>query len=97
MLEAVGRQMQFSVGSSKWNVTGVFDRQFAEVLGTEAMAPAAVVREADIYAPTHAGEAAYLVTAVDADPAKVGGDHFAVVGVQPDGTGLVTLILERAS
>lgn len=93
-VRAVGQRVQLSRGSSKWNTWAVFDRAFVAVLGTEAYAPAVVLVEDDSYAPNHVGDPAYLAELVDVNPDKIGGYKFDVVGVQPDGTGMVTLVLE---
>ena len=62
----------------------IFDQPHAEASFMEASNPSALGRTADLDALGHGAEV------------SVGGVAWRVVGVQPDGTGLTRLILERA-
>lgn len=63
-------------------VRGMFDAEFAASQEIEGGAPVFICREADVSSAEHG------TTLVRS------GTTYAVVGMQPDGTGLVALILE---
>jgi len=64
-------------------VAGIFDNQFVEVHGIEGVRPVFVCNEADVPSIAH-GDALTIKTV-----------SYKVAGVQPDGTGLTSLILEK--
>jgi len=64
-------------------VAGIFDNQFVEVHGIEGVRPVFVCDEADVASIAH-GDALTIKTV-----------SYKVAGVQPDGTGLTSLILEK--
>ncbi len=65
------------------SVVGVFDNQFVEVHGVEGFRPVFVCSEADVFDVTH-GESLVFNNST-----------YKVAGVQRDGTGLISLILEK--
>jgi len=70
-----------TIGTS--TIAGIFDNQFVEVHGVEGFRPVFVCSEADVSAIAHG------------DDLNVKGLDYKVAGVQSDGTGLTSLILER--
>ena len=94
--KAFGSLVQFAKGQNKWNAYAIFDREFVALQGMESYRPILTCREIDAIQPEQAGDA-YRASWVDVNPDKVGGDAFNVVEHQPDGTGMVTLILERVT
>lgn len=66
-------------------VRAKFDARYLDALGVETAGPALTVASADLPEVTHA-------TAVTVD-----GVAYRVIGIQPDGTGLTVLRLERQS
>lgn len=65
-------------------VPGIFDAAYADALGIAGAAPVLTIVSA------HAPEAAY------GDAVAVNGDSYTVARVEPDGTGMLRLILETA-
>jgi len=70
-----------TIGAS--TIAGIFDNQFVEVHGIEGVRPVFVCAEADVSSIAH-GDALTIKTV-----------SYKVAGVQPDGTGLTSLILEK--
>lgn len=64
------------------DIVGVFDREYADVLGMEASAPTFTCAASDVPGVAHN------------DTLTIDGDVYTVRSVQPDGTGVVVLILE---
>jgi len=65
-------------------VTCIFDAEYVDPLGVESAAPVAVCKTADVATAKH-GQAFVL-----------GATQYKIRGVQPDGTGITLLKLERA-
>lgn len=63
-------------------VAGIFDNQFVEVLGVEGLRPIFTCAASDVPSIGHG------------DNVTINSTLYKVVGVQPDGTGLTSLILE---
>jgi hypothetical protein len=70
-----------TIGTS--TVAGIFENQFVEVHGIEGVRPVFVCIEADVPSITHG------------DALTINATSYKVAGVQPDGTGLTSLILEK--
>ena len=67
-------------------VVGIFDNAYATALGfTAGTSPVLIVKAADV--PTVAQDAAVVISTIS----------YTVTDVEPDGTGLVVLRLDRAS
>jgi hypothetical protein len=81
MLQAVGEQVTLA-GASVW---ALWSSPYAETLGVSTRAPAVLVREIDAAGVSQSSQ---LVRA---------GITYRVAAVEPDGTGMVTLQLIRAS
>jgi len=64
-------------------VVGMFDKEFAAALDIEGDLPVLICREADVSSAAHG-------TAVVRS-----GTSYTVVGMQPDGAGMIALILEQ--
>tara|TARA_R110001583_G_scaffold171899_1_gene325648 strand:+ start:124 stop:396 length:273 start_codon:yes stop_codon:yes gene_type:complete len=64
-------------------VTGIFESQFVEVNGIEGVRPVFTCAEKDVEKLTHE------------KTIKILDNTYKVAGRQPDGTGLISLILER--
>ena len=65
------------------SVKGIFSKDFADVGGTESNVPMFVCKESDIPNVRHR------------DMLEFGNIEYWIVGVEPDGIGLVTLLLEE--
>jgi len=65
------------------DVLGIFDNQFAEVHGIESMRPIFTCPESDVLNVKHG------------DELSIDSSSYKVVGTQPDGTGLISLVLEK--
>lgn len=65
------------------SVSGIFDNQFVDVHGVESYKPVFVLPEADVSSIAH-GDTITIRSVV-----------FKVVGIQADGTGLTTLVLDK--
>ena len=70
-------------GGSAATVNGIFDNGFADPLGIEGGAPRFTCVAADVAGVAHG------------DALAVDGTTYRVVGVEPDGTGLVALKLQE--
>ena len=66
-------------------VSGVFDAAYAERLNTAGTAPVFLCRSADVAAVEQG------------DPVTIDGVEYEVAGIEPDGTGMTTLVLEDVS
>ncbi len=82
--------------NQNWDAYGIFDREFVEVRGVEAYRPVLAVRLEDIYEPEQLQNDTYRATSVNV-AAEYGGTGYDIVAYQHDGTGMVTLILEKQS
>jgi hypothetical protein len=65
------------------SVDGIFDHQFVEVMGIESVRPVFTCAESDLESVAHGN----ILTLNSID--------YKVAGIQPDGTGLTSLILEK--
>lgn len=70
-----------TIGAS--TIAGIFDNQFVEVHGIEGVRPVFTCAEANVSAIAHG------------DALTIKSISFKVAGIQPDGTGLTSLILEK--
>lgn len=70
-----------SIGAS--TIAGIFDNQFVEVNGIEGVRPVFTCAEANVATIAHG------------DALTIKSISFKVAGIQPDGTGLTSLILEK--
>ncbi len=86
ILKATGELVTFSVGQVSWDVYGIVETAFVEVNRTEGFRPTVLCREIDT--TRRAGEVVVNGTLIQT---SVG--SFEVVTPQPDGAGLVLLIL----
>ena len=93
-IKFVGELVTLSVGTNKWAVYAAYDRAFVEIAGVEAFRPVLVLREIDCRQPP---ARSVLATRAEVTPDKTMAGVFDVVGFQPDGTGLATLILEATT
>jgi len=80
-LDATEMADNATIGSA--TVAGIFDNQFVEVHGIEGVRPVFTCDESDVSSIAH-GDALTIKTV-----------SYKVAGVQPDGTGLTSLILEK--
>jgi len=64
-------------------VAGILDNQFVDILGIEAMRPVFTTDESEVSTITHG------------DSLIIKGLSYKVAGIQPDGTGLTSFILEK--
>mgnify|MGYP003960367063 FL=1 len=79
-LDATEMADNATIGAS--TVAGIFDNQFVEVHGIEGVRPVFVCDESDVSTIDHG------------DSLSVKSTSYEVIGIQPDGTGLTSLILE---
>jgi len=70
-----------TIGAS--TIAGIFDNQFVEVNGIEGVRPVFTCAEANVATIAHG------------DALTIKSTSFKVAGIQPDGTGLTSLILEK--
>jgi len=70
-----------TIGAS--TIAGIFDNQFVEVNGIEGVRPVFTCAEANVATIAHG------------DALTIKSISFKVAGIQPDGTGLTSLILEK--
>ncbi len=70
-----------TIGSA--TVAGIFENQFVEVMGIEAVRPVFTCDEANVSSIAHG------------DALTIKSTSYQVAGIQPDGTGLTSLILEE--
>jgi hypothetical protein len=70
-----------TIGAS--TIAGIFDNQFVEVHGIEGMRPVFTCAEANVASIAHG------------DALTINATSYKVAGIQPDGTGLTSLILEK--
>jgi len=80
MLQALGEQVTYGAAS----IYAVFEHAYVEVGGVESLHPTLLVRDSDVSGVAHG-------TSI-----TVGGTAYTVRGIEPDGTGMTTLILEAA-
>ena len=88
-LKALGEVVTFTVMENTWTAYGVLEREFVAVGEVESYHPVLMCRVSDTtehatYAVTHDTK----VTASSVD--------FTIIGIQPDGTGMVTFVLEES-
>lgn len=89
-LETCGRAMSLSdTNGSGWPVYGVYSYEYVEVQGIEATRPAVLVRESDLANPSGG------LPAVEVGIGEADGGDFPIVGRQPDGAGMVLLIMDK--
>ena len=65
-------------------VRGIFDNGYAESFGVAGSDPHVLVSAAEV------------ATAALGDPVTIGAANYAIVGIEPDGTGMTRLKLETA-
>jgi hypothetical protein len=66
-------------------VTGILDEAYIEVSGIEGVHPTFACANADVLGTTHGASVV------------IGSATYHVIGIQPDGTGMVELVLEDQS
>lgn len=90
-----GESVNFTLGMDDWDALGIFDNEFVDVDGVESRRPVLICRIKDIYLPAQQEDwptlpaQQYRATAV-----QVTQGGYNIVEVQPDGTGMVMLVLE---
>jgi galactokinase/mevalonate kinase-like predicted kinase len=66
-------------------IVAIFDHEYVEAFGIEGEAPVLTVKDADIPGGTGHGSSATVESTT-----------YRVAGIQPDGTGISKIVLERA-
>lgn len=89
-----GATCSLHIGQDDWDASAIFDRAWVDVRGVETYSPTLLVRVEDLYLPGQLQSDSYRATSVNV-AAEYGGAGFDIVAYQPDGTGMVTLILEK--
>jgi hypothetical protein len=67
-------------------IDGILDEEYAEALGIAGSAPVFLCRSADVAE----------LTLLENDRLTIGGTVYEVANIEPDGTGMTKLVLERA-
>ena len=88
LIKTLGELVVFSDGQDTWDVYGVLEREYADVGGVESYHPVLTCRETDT--TRHATHSVDHGTTLQADSGS-----YTIVGLQPDGTGLVVFVLEE--
>ena len=89
LLKSLGGLVTLSDGHSNRDVYGVLEREFVAVDEVEGYRPILVLRDED--STRHATNPVVRGSLVTA-----GSESFTVVGIQPDGTGMTSFILEES-
>lgn len=95
MLKACGgpARLSDSVGPH-WEILGIFERKFVENSRVAGFQPTLFVSELDTWQRDHTWEASFRAVTAEVDHLGEDGVDFKIVDYQPDGTGMVLLILE---
>jgi len=73
-----------------WDAIGILEKKYVETQRVQGYKPTLQIRERDIYHPDETPTAEFRAVMFNSSS-----DGFDIVEVQPDGTGMVLLILEK--
>ena len=86
----LGEPATLQIGADYWATTAIFDSEYVDIEGVESRTPILFCRTIDIYQPDMPVELEYRATGAIYDELE-----YRIIEVQPDGTGMVILVLER--